>query len=452
MLKTVQHSRTLTDYDSLKSGYFNLLRVTQTKQIPRIGFTEYDLDNGLHVILHKDDKVPAVCINICYHVGSKNETPERAGFAHLFEHLLFEGSKHVPKGKFDEYITGAGGNNNAYTTEDKTNYYMTLPSHELELGLWLESDRMLECVVTEESLRNQKDVVMEEKRERYDNSPYGSLSERMMRLAYQNYPYKWTVIGDMKSIEAATLSDVQDFFNTFYVPANATLSVTGNINEDEAKTLIEKYFGSIPARSAKSIAPEFSEGEQAEERKLTVTDEPVPLPAVFWTYLMPPDGSKEAFALDLLTDVLSTGQSSRLYKQLVYEKQLASDISAYIDVREKPGLVWLYGVATTPDADIAPLEEAMEAVLADIRKNGVTAEELEKAKNRAEMRAVTGRLRISTKADILAHSHIFYGDTQKVNTLIDMQQNITVEDVNEAARTLLIPTKRNSVVFLPPKA
>lgn len=424
--------------------------MTQTKQIPRIGFSEYDLDNGLHVILHKDDKVPAVCINICYHVGSKNETPERAGFAHLFEHLLFEGSKNIPKGMFDKYITRAGGNNNAYTTEDKTNYYMTLPSHELELGLWLESDRMLECVVTEESLRNQKDVVMEEKRERYDNSPYGTLSERMMRLAYKNYPYKWTVIGDMKSIEAATLSDVQDFFNTFYVPNNATLSVTGNINEAEAKELIEKYFGSIPSRGAKPVAPDYNEEAQTEERKEVVSNEAVPLPAVFWTYQMPPDGTKEAFALDLLTDVLSTGQSSRLYKDLVYDKKIASDISAYIDVREKPGLVWLYGIAATPDAPIAPIEDAMEAVLADIRTNGVTESELEKAKNRAEMRGVTGRLRISTKADILAHSHIFYHDTEKVNTLLEMQQNITAEDVNVAARTLLIPTRRNSVVFLPP--
>lgn len=424
--------------------------MTQTKQIPRIGFSEYDLDNGLHVILHKDDKVPAVCINICYHVGSKNETPERAGFAHLFEHLLFEGSKNIPKGMFDKYITRAGGNNNAYTTEDKTNYYMTLPSHELELGLWLESDRMLECVVTEESLRNQKDVVMEEKRERYDNSPYGTLSERMMRLAYKNYPYKWTVIGDMKSIEAATLSDVQDFFNTFYVPNNATLSVTGNINEAETKELIEKYFGSIPSNVAKPVAPDYNEEAQTAERKEIVNDEAVPLPAVFWTYQMPPDGTKEAFALDLLTDVLSTGQSSRLYKDLVYDKKIASDISAYIDVREKPGLVWLYGVGTTPDAPIAPIEDAMEAILADIRANGVTESELEKAKNRAEMRGVTGRLRISTKADILAHSHIFYHDTEKVNTLLEMQQNITVEDVNQAARTLLIPTRRNSVVFLPP--
>lgn len=426
--------------------------MTQTKQIPRIGFSEYDLDNGLHVILHKDDKVPAVCINICYHVGSKNETPERAGFAHLFEHLLFEGSKNIPKGMFDKYITRAGGNNNAYTTEDKTNYYMTLPSHELELGLWLESDRMLECVVTEESLRNQKDVVKEEKRERYDNSPYGTLSERMMRLAYKNYSYKWTVIGDMKSIEAASLADVQDFFSTFYVPNNATLSVTGNIDEDETKELIEKYFGSIARGTATLHIPAFEEEEQTSERKETVSDEPVPLPAVFWTYQMPPDGSKEAFALDLLTDVLSTGQSSRLYKDLVYDKKIASDISAYIDVREKPGLVWLYGVCTTPVAEIAPLEDAMEAVLADIRENGITESELEKAKNRAEMRAVSGRLRISTKADILAHSHIFYHETEKVNTLLQMQQNITVEDVNQTARMLLIPTRRNSVVFLPPKA
>jgi predicted Zn-dependent peptidase len=424
---------------------------TTTDKIPNIDFTEFDLANGLHVILHKDDKVPAVCINLAYHVGSKNETPERAGFAHLFEHLLFEGSTNIPRGMFDTYITRAGGSNNAYTTEDKTNYYMTLPSHELELGLWLESDRMLGCVVTEESLRNQKDVVMEEKRERYDNTPYGSLSERMMRLAYKDFSYKWTVIGDMKSIEAATLEDVHSFFNSFYVPENAVLSISGSFDEDTTRPLVEKYFGEI-ARGKNGLSNSvFNEGEQTSERKEIVTNEPIPLPAIFWAYRMPPDGTREAFALDLLTDILSTGQSSRLYRSLVYERKCASEVSAYVDVREMPGLVWFYAVGNEPDEKVDALEESLEGILSAVRENGVSEEELAKAKNKAEMRAVGGRVRIATKADILAHSYMFYRDTNKVNTLLSLQQSITSEDVIQVAREYLRPEKRCSVTYLPPK-
>jgi zinc protease len=412
-----------------------------------IHFTEFDLPNGMHVILHEDHKAPIHCLNIAYHVGSKNEVPGRSGFSHLFEHLMFEGSKNIPKGMFDKYITRAGGTNNAYTTEDKTNYYMTLPSHELELSFWLESDRILECVITEESLATQKDVVIEEKRERYDNAPYGSLSERMMRLAYQTYPYKWTVIGDMADIRSATLEDVRDFFANYYVPNNAVLSIAGDFNTDEGRDLVEKYYGDVPKGLVPFNRPDFNEPEQTAERREIVKGESVPLPATFWAYRIPPDGSRDALALDLLTDVLASGQSSRLYRKLVYEEKAASEVSAYVDVREMPGLAWFYAVGNTADEPLGKIEDLMEAVIAEVRDNGITDEELTKVKNRTEMRAAAGRVRVFSKAEMLAHAYIFWHDTNRYNTILDDYLTITKEDIKRVARTYLVPQKRNVVVF-----
>lgn len=416
----------------------------------QIAYTEYDLANGLHVILCEDHKAPIVCVNIAYHVGSKNETPNRAGFAHLFEHLLFEGSTNVKRGDFDKHITEAGGFDNAYTTEDKTNYYEVLPAHQLALALWLESDRMLGFVLGEESLRTQKDVVKEEKRERYDNTPYGSLSERMMRLAYTTFPYKWTVIGDMATIEAATLDDVKDFYATFYSPSNATLVVSGDIDPIEAKETIEQYFGPIPATPKPIARPTFNEPEQLAERREVVNDEAVPLPAVFYAYRMPAEGTKDAIALDIATDILSTGRSSRLYQRLVYQGKLASEVSAYVDLREMPGLVWFYAVANSPEEPISDIEFALEEVIASIRTDLVTEHELQKAKNKMEMRLVASRVTASGKADQLAHARTFFGDTDRVNTIVGEYTAITTEDIRAAAAAWLNPTQRCAVVFLPP--
>lgn len=421
------------------------------QQTGAITFSEYDLPNGLHVILHEDHKAPIVCLNIAYHVGSKNETPERAGFAHLFEHLLFEGSQNVKRGEFDTYITQAGGYDNAYTTEDKTNYYEVLPAHQIELGLWLESDRMLEFTLGEESLRTQKDVVKEEKRERYDNAPYGTLSERMMRLAYKKFPYKWTVIGDMATIEAATLTDVKDFYNTFYSPSNAVLVLCGDFKSADAKNMIEKFFGGIPNQNGHLSRPLYNEDEQLSERRETVTNEAVPLPAVFYTYPMPQEGTDEAIALDLLTDILSTGRSSRLYQKLVYTDQCASEVSAYVDLREMPGLVWFYAVGNEEDSEIAPIEIAIEKVLSEIRTTGVTEIELQKAKNKTEVRLVASRVTTSGKADQLAHARLFFGDTSLANSIIDRYLSVTTDDIRKAAAKYLLPEKKCTVVFLPPK-
>jgi zinc protease len=418
-------------------------------QIGAISYTEYDLPNGLHVILHEDHKAPIVCLNIAYHVGSKNETPQRAGFAHLFEHLLFEGSEHVKRGEFDKYITEAGGYNNAYTTEDKTNYYEVLPANQTGLGLWLESDRMMGFTLGEDSLRTQKDVVKEEKRERYDNTPYGSLSERMMRLAYKKFPYKWTVIGDMETIEAATLADVKDFYNTFYSPSNAVLVLSGDFKEAEARKTIEHFFGNIQAQNGKLERPVYNEVEQESERREVVTNEAVPLPGVFYAYQMPAEGTDEAIALDLLTEILSTGRSSRLYQKLVYQDKCASEVSAYVDLREMPGLLWIYALANEPEDEIPPIEIAIQKVLTDIRSEGVMEIELQKAKNKTEMRLIASRITASGKADQLAHARLFFNDTGIANSIITRYLNVTVDDIRTAAEKYLIPEKRCAVIYLP---
>jgi zinc protease len=417
-----------------------------------IAFEEFTLENGLRVILHEDHKSAVVCLNIAYHVGSKNESVERRGFAHLFEHLLFDGSKNVPRGAFDLFIAQAGGHDNAYTTEDKTNYYEVLPTHQLELGLWLESDRMLEFGISEISLTTQKHVVKEEKLERYDNTPYGSLSIHINRLAYRKFPYWWAVIGDMETIDAATLLDVRNFFETFYVPNNAVLVLTGDFDRTQAIQAIEHYFSGIPRGKTPIERPPFDEPEQIEERRQIITEEPVPLPGVFYAYRVPSEGTPEYLALDLATDILSSGQSSRLYKKLIYELQIASEASSYMDGREMPGLAYIYAVARELEGDISTIERAVEDVIADVVQHGVSEQELEKAKNKTEARLVASRITVQGKADQLAHAAIFYNNTARVNTILSEYREVTVEQVRAAVEKYFRPTNRSTVVYQPPEA
>jgi zinc protease len=413
-----------------------------------ISFEEYRLDNGLRVILHEDHTSAVVCLNIAYHVGSKNENLSRRGFAHLFEHLLFDGSAHVPRGKFDEYITQAGGHDNAYTTEDKTNYYEVLPSHQLELALWLESDRMLEFAATEIGLATQKQVVKEEKRERYDNTPYGSLSIRMNRLAYSQYSYWWAVIGDMETIDAATLLDVRTFFERFYVPGNAVLVIAGDFDPKHARERIRQYFEPIPNTAPPIIQPPFDDPDLLEERREIIDSEPVPLPAVFYAYRVPPEGSREFLALDLLTDILSSGESSRLYRKLVYESQIASEVTAYVDGREMPGLLYLYAIHREPNGTTEELEAALQEVISEVILRGVTERELQKAKNKVEARTIASRVTMQGRADQLAHAALFYEDANRVNTLLDEYGRVTLEEVRQAAERYLRSSNRCSVLYL----
>jgi zinc protease len=413
-----------------------------------ISFQEHRLSNGLRVILHEDHTSAVVCLNIAYHVGSKNEDSSRRGFAHLFEHLLFDGSKHVPRGEFDVYITKAGGNDNAYTTEDKTNYYEVLPANQLDLALWLESDRMLEFATSEIGLATQKLVVKEEKRERYDNTPYGSMTIHMNRLAYQTYPYRWAVIGDMETIDAATILDVRNFFETYYLPHNAVLVLAGDFQPSQALARVEHYFGGISNGHAGALVPPpFNEPELGGERRETIDSEPIPLPAVFYAYRIPAEGSREFFALDLLTNILSSGESSRLYRTLVYDLQIASEAAAYVDAREMPGLLYLFAVHQSPDGQSGELEKALGSIISDIITHGVSAEELQKAKNRTEAMCVASRVTMHGKADQLAHAALMFADAGRVNSLLDEYNSITLDEIREAAARYLRKDNCCAVVY-----
>ncbi|MBT8220965.1 MAG: insulinase family protein, partial [Bacteroidia bacterium] len=282
-------------------------------QMNPIAFEEYDLDNGLHVILHQDNSTPVVAVSVLYHVGSKNENPDRTGFAHFFEHLLFEGSENIERGQFFKYVQGAGGTLNANTSNDRTFYYEKLPSNQLELGLWLESERMMHAKVDITGVETQREVVKEERRQRTENQPYGTFIEQAMKRAFKVHPYRWPVIGSMEHLNAAEEQDYKDFYKLFYVPNNATLSIAGDLDIEQTKMLVDKYFGPIRKGTQVIPRPNVVEPPLAGEIRDTIYDN-VQLPGVFQVYRMPAQGTEDFYAVSMLSDLLSQGNSSRLYK------------------------------------------------------------------------------------------------------------------------------------------
>lgn len=414
--------------------------LSQTKKII---FEEYALNNGLHVILNQDNSLPIVVVNICYHVGSKNEIEGRKGFAHLFEHLMFDGSANVKRGEFDKYIYSAGGDNNAFTNEDITNYYETLPSNQLELGLWLESDRMYKFAIGEISLTTQQGVVIEEKKQSYDNRPYGTASENMAALAYKIHPYKTTTIGYEEDIQAATLDNVKDFFEAFYVPNNATLVIVGDIDIKKTKGLIEKYFGDIP-KSKKEIIRKFpTEPKRTEQETKTVYDN-IRLDGLFMGYHIPEITHHDFYALDLLSDILSNGRSSRLYERMVYTDQVAMQTMAYTESQEDPGLFNFVAISSGK-ASAEELEKIIYEEIEKIQTNGVTEKELEKVKNKAETSLISNLENFYGRAVALARYKVIQKDANLINTDMEKYSRVTVEDIQNVAKKYL--NKENSVVL-----
>ncbi len=389
-----------------------------------IEFTKFELNNGLKVILSEDYSIPSVALNICFHAGSKDEEHGKTGFAHLFEHLMYEGSPHIPKGEYERLTTFAGGENNAYTTEDKTNYFLLLPSNQLELGLWLESDRMIECAVNKHSLDTQKKVVIEEKKQNFDNRPYGSVSLEFAPRLFPGSGYGWDTIGNIDDIRNASLEDVRDFFKKFYIPNNAVLSLIGNFDSGEASDMIRRYFSEIePGHPIERK----NNGYQAPQKEIhdKIPDN-VQFPGIFGAYRIPPENSKEFFAFELLSEILSIGDSSRFYKELVYEKQLVSEIGCWTDCKEFAGVLNTYAILL-PGSSINKTEDAIKKIIESVCKNGVTKNELQKAKNRIETKNFFKRQYILTKADMLAHYETFYGNPELINTIISNSQNITIQ-------------------------
>jgi len=413
----------------------------------KINFTEYDLDNGLHVILHQDKSTPIVAITVLYHVGSKNEKPDRTGFAHFFEHLMFSGSKYIPRGDYYKMVQNAGGQLNANTTQDRTLYYEILPSNQLALGLWMESERMLHLKIDSISVETQRKVVKEERRQRYDNQPYGSVFENIFKDAYKVYPYKWVPIGSVQYIDQATLPEFMDFYHTYYVPQNATLSIAGDIDIDKTKELIKEYFGSIPKGTKEMYRPNVVEPPQTTEVVDTVYDN-IQLPAVIEAYHIPAVGTKDFYPLDMLTTLLAVGKSSRLYKAVVDSEQKAVDVEAFSFGLEAPGLFISLGIANK-GVEANDLQNSIDEQIEKVKSNLISDEELQKLKNLISTRAVGSVATDAGIAENLAEYHVIYGNTDLINTNLQRYLDVTKEDIKRAADQYLTKENRVVLIYLP---
>ncbi|HEY8934736.1 MAG TPA: pitrilysin family protein [Cyclobacteriaceae bacterium] len=396
-----------------------------------IAFNEFTLANGLRVIVHEDPTVQIAVMNILYDVGSRDEREDKTGFAHLFEHLMFGGSVNIPS--YDEPLQNVGGENNAFTNTDITNYYLTVPADNIETGFWLESDRMLSLSFDPNALEVQRKVVIEEFKQRYLNQPYGDVWLKLRPLAYQVHPYKWATIGkEISHIENATMDDVKDFFFTHYVPENAVLVVAGNVKTDQIKKLSEKWFGPISGRKKERRLP--VEPKQIEKRLLEV-EAKVPANALYKSYHMPGRFHKDYYNVDLLSDILSRGQSSRLYQKLVKEKEIFTSLSSFVMGTVDPGLFVVSG-RVNDGISIQDAEAEINSVFEDIVASPVQVSELEKVKNQAYSTLEFGEMEVMNRAMNLAFSALS-GDANLVNEESKKIESVTVEDIQRAAREVL---------------
>lgn len=415
-------------------------------QMKKIEFVEYTLDNGLHVILHQDKSVPIVCVSVMYHVGSKNENPARTGFAHFFEHLLFEGSENIKRGEFDKYISNAGGTNNANTWYDRTYYYELLPSNYVSTGLWLESERMLHAKVDNVGIETQRQVVKEERRQRVDNQPYGSVLEEAMKRAYTTHPYQWSVIGSMDHLDAAEEADYVNFYKEFYVPNNAILSIAGDIDIEATKLEIQKYFGNIP-RGKEPFRPSIVEPALTAEKRDTVYDN-IQLPGVIQTYRIPAQGTDDFYAVSMLSTLLSQGESSRLSRALVDEQQLALQIFNIPLALEDPGVSLNFGIC---NMGVKPevLEAAMDKEIEKVQNELIGEMEFQKLRNQVEADFITANTSVAGIAESLANYKMYYGDTNLINTEIERYMNVTREDIQRVANKYYSKNNRVVLYYLP---
>lgn len=429
---------------------FLWIAITCWGQDRKIEFTEYDLANGLHVILHQDNATPIVAVGVLYHVGSKNEDSTRTGFAHFFEHLLFEGSENIPRGQFDKYITNAGGINNANTSNDRTYYYEVLPANQLALGLWLESERMMHARIEPIGVETQREVVKEEKRQRMDNQPYGSILTELLKRAYHKHPYRWPTIGSIEHLNQATLEEFMAFYKTFYVPENATLSIAGDIDIAATKKLVDDYFRDIPKGTKEIPRPHVVEPPQTKEVRDTIFDN-IQLPAVIEAYHIPAQGTDDAYALEMLSTVLTGGQSARMYKSLVDEQKIAYLVQAFPFAMEDPGLYIMFGLANV-GTPVNTLEAGMETEIEKVKNELISEKEFQKIRNQMESDFVQQNASVEGIAEELANYHVYFGNTNLINTELDRYMKVTREDIQRVAREYLRKENRVVLYYLPKAA
>lgn len=422
----------------------NMLNAQQVK------FTEYDLPNGLHVVLSPDSKAPVVTVSVMYHVGSKNEDTARTGFAHFFEHLLFEGSDNIKRGEFMKIVSSNGGQNNANTTQDRTFYYENFPSNNLELGLWLESERMMHPVINEVGVRTQNEVVKEEKRLRIDNSPYGKFIEAIFKNLFKEHPYRWMTIGSMSHLDAAKLEEFQAFNKKYYVPNNAVLVIAGDINLEKTKKLVEDYFSPIPKGTAAIVRPHAEEKPITTEIVDTAYDSNIQIPLVCAAYRTPGETSHDARVLDMVNSILSKGSSSRLYKKMVDDKKNSLQVLAFNYSLEDYG-AYIIGALPNNGTPLNDLVKDIDEEIVKLQTDLISETDYQKIINQFENDFVGENTHMQGVADNLANAYTFFHNTNFVNEELAGYKKITSEEIRDVAKKYLNPNQRVLLYYLPTK-
>lgn len=416
-------------------------------QAQKVDFTEYDLANGLHVILHEDHSAPVVAVTVFYHVGSKNEDTNRTGFAHFFEHLLFEGSENIKRGEFSKIVSSNGGQDNATTSQDRTFYYENFPSNDLEIGLWLESERMMHPVINDVGVETQNEVVKEEKRQRLDNQPYGHLVEDVFKRLFTQHPYRWQPIGSMADLDAAKLDEFKAFFKKYYVPNNAVLSIAGDINIAKTKELVEAYFNDIP-KGAPITQPDIKEAPITKEIIDTAYDANIQIPAIVASYRTPGLSTHDSKVLDMISNYLSQGASSKLYKKMVDDKKDALQVGAFNYSLEDYGAYITYALPNN-NASLDTLLNDIDEEVKKVQTDLISEEDYQKLLNQFENDYVNNNTRMLSVAGNLAEGYAFYHNTDHVNQELDEYKKITREEIRDVAKKYLNKDQRVVLYYLP---
>ncbi|MHB8653531.1 MAG: M16 family metallopeptidase [Terriglobia bacterium] len=423
---------------------------TASVKLPHTVIQNLVLSNGLRVLVVEDHDAPVAGVQVWYHVGSKNELPGKTGFAHLFEHLMFDGTKNLGSGQFSDYIVRSGGVDNAYTTEDATVFWETVPSNNLPVALWLEADRMRNLQINEKVFKTEREVVKEERRLRFDNQPYGTVVETLYRSAFTVHPYRHQTIGSMEDLEHASLGDIRDFYDTYYVPSNATLVLVGDFKTTEAEALVQKYFGPIASGCALADRKIPQEPPQTARRVVKLIQN-VALPAFVEGYHMPADGTPDAYPLRIAAKILSEGDSSRIYHRLVYEKQIALDAQSTGNFTEDPNLFFVLAILNAGHTP-AEGEREVEAEIERLKNEPVSPEDMEKAKNQILRDFILSRETVKSRAEELGYDSVILKDADLVNTELARFLAVTPEDIQRVARKYFVPENVTIVEVFPAKS